>query len=956
VSDNKRNHTEKREFDRREFLGRAGQAGLALSCAGGLFPLGALGAEPATPSAAAKPASAGGKSIAIVSNPTDPVTSTPPAQWAIGVLRDSLTARGFTVRIEKSFDSVGRDFTIMAIGPLEFEMAPVLGNLPREDESFQIMLSKTEEISFIIASGRDDRGLMYALTELADCVDYAEDPLAAMTALPNVAQKPANKIRGVVRLFSSNVEDLPWLHDRTFWTRYLSMLAAQRFNRLSLMFGLAYDFTTNITDAYLHFAYPFLVAPKGYKVRAVGLPDEERDKNLDTLKWISQTAADRGIAFHLGIWTHAYQWTNSPRANYTIEGLNAENHAPYCRDAIRTLLESCPAISGVTIRTHGESGVAEGSNDFWSTVFQGVAQCGRKVEIDLHGKGIDYPRIESALAAGVPVNVSCKSWAEHAGLGYHQANIRQTEKPPANKKDSGFFSQSTGSRNFTRYGYADFAAEDRRWGFFFRLWPGTQRLLLSGDPATAAAYSRTAGFCGSLGMDWFEPLSFKGRRGSGLPGGRDAYADKSLKSEYDYEKYLYTYRLWGRLLYDPSAEPETWQRALRKQFGPGAAAVESALASSSRILPLVTTAHLPSAANNNYWPEMYLDHSISEPIRSNSYSDMPSPKRFGFVSPLDPELFSTIDEFAGELLREKPSGKYTPAQVAAWLDDLAKTAEDKLAEADKLVTDKTRPEYRRLAIDAAIAAGLGRFFADKFRAGIYFSLFERTSNRAAFDAALKSYRAAREAWAALARRAEGVYVNNITFGPDRQLHGHWSDRLATIDQNISDLEAYGSRPIAIPAGAPSAERMQQITRAVVVPSDRPLISSKSYSPMDWLRPDKPLVVKFSIEIRSEKASDCTVRLHYRHVNQAENYQVMEMTRNGDEYQATIPASYTQSPFPIQYYFEVRDGAAHAWLEPGLGKALDKQPYCCAMQHPNMLSIVGEGSTYDTFGPSIGAQQ
>jgi hypothetical protein len=67
--------------------------------------------------------------------------------------------------------------------------------------------------------------------------------------------------------------------------------------------------------------------------------------------------------------------------------------------------------------------------------------------------------------------------------------------------------------------------EDRRYGILHRIWPGTQRLLLWGDPEMAAAYGRVSSFCGSNGVEIFEPLFFKGRKGSGLPGGRDAYAD-----------------------------------------------------------------------------------------------------------------------------------------------------------------------------------------------------------------------------------------------------------------------------------------------------------------------------------------------------------------------------------------------------------------------------------------------
>ena len=48
------------------------------------------------------------------------------------------------------------------------------------------------------------------------------------------------------------------------------------------------------------------------------------------------------------------------------------------------------------------------------------------------------------------------------------------------------------------------------WSVIHRIWPGTQRLLLSGDPLTTAAYSRAFSFCGSDGVEIMEPLSFKG--------------------------------------------------------------------------------------------------------------------------------------------------------------------------------------------------------------------------------------------------------------------------------------------------------------------------------------------------------------------------------------------------------------------------------------------------------------
>lgn len=41
---------------------------------------------------------------------------------------------------------------------------------------------------------------------------------------------------------------------------------------------------------------------------------------------------------------------------------------------------------------------------------------------------------------------------------------------------------------------------------------------------------------------------------------------------------------------------------------------------------------------------------------------------------------------------------------------------------------------------------------------------------------------------------------------------------------------------------------------------------------------------------------------------------------------TIPAEYTQSKYPLQYYFELDNGNGPAWLYPGFNKTLSNQPY------------------------------
>src|SRR5690606_9935251 len=102
-----------------------------------------------------------------------------------------------------------------------------------------------------------------------------------------------------------------------------------------------------------------LVSVPGYSVEVEGLSEEERIKNLEMLRFIGKEAKLRGLDFQLGLWTHAYEPEDSPNIRYRIKGLNDDNHAEYCRDAIKTLLTDCPEIDGLTLRVHYESGIPE---------------------------------------------------------------------------------------------------------------------------------------------------------------------------------------------------------------------------------------------------------------------------------------------------------------------------------------------------------------------------------------------------------------------------------------------------------------------------------------------------------------------------------------------------------------------------------------------------------------------
>src|SRR5215469_6516803 len=737
-------------------------------------------------------ADAGNELVSLVADPADPVASSPPCQWARKELSQALAQHGIKVGEFATLpETPAHSLCIVASASNRNPARDLLDAsavaLFDEPESLALAPFAKEKKRGILACG-DVRGLMYALLELADRIRHSDNPLRALEQRETTAERPFNSIRSIGRIFCSDIQDKPWFYDRDMWPAYFSMLATQRFNRFSLNLGIGYDFLDDVRDAYFLFAYPFLLSVPPYNVRAVNLPDQERDRNLEMLQFISWQAVAHGIDFQLGIWTHGYHWGPASQPNYTIEGITPENHAAYSRDALTALLKACPNISGITLRTHGESGVREGSYLFWKTVFSALPASGRTVNLDLHTKGLDQQLIDAAVQTGMPVTLSPKFWAEHMGLPYHQASIRELEMPHEEGNAKSFFSLSSGSRSFTRYGYADFLRGDRAYKIMFRIWPGTHRLLLWGDASSTVAYARAFQFCGSNGVELLEPLSFKGRRGSGIPGSRCAYADTSLDPHWDWQKYLYTYRTWGRLIYNPDAQPNVWQRYLQKQFGAAASDLEGALSSASGITPLVATAHLPSAANEVFNPEYYTNQSIVDASKPTPYFDTPTPKDFGNVSPLDPQLFSTINEFVGELLEKERTAKYSPIMVAEWLDAAAESADSSLARAEAQAADKTSPEFRRVVVDLKIQIGIGRFFAAKFRSGVLYAAFEQSGDRNALEEALKQYRSARDIWQSFAEEAKGIYLSDITFGPSPFQRGNWLDRLVAIDEDIAEMQ------------------------------------------------------------------------------------------------------------------------------------------------------------------------
>ncbi len=150
-----------------------------------------------------------------------------------------------------------------------------------------------------------------------------------------------------------------------------------------------------------------------------------------------------------------------------------------------------------------------------------------------------------------------------------------------------------------------------------------------------------------------------------------------------------------------------------------------------------------------------------------------------------------------------------------------------------------------------------------------------------------------------------------------------------MDEDIADMEAMLASPTdnSTTAVKTDSKWVEQAMRAVLEkPKQAGLPSlAEFHTPPPSFRRGQPL----AIAVHAPK--EAVVRLRYRRVNQAEDWQMVEMDQTGKDLRAEIPAAYTDSPFPLQYHFHIRDGSDKVGLLPGLKPGWQGQPYFVVRQ-------------------------
>ena len=398
----------------------------------------------------------------------------------------------------------------------------------------------------------------------------------------------------------------------------------------------------------------------------------------------------------------------------------------------------------------------EGSYAFWKTIFDGVPKAGRRLEIELHAKGLDQRMIDGALATGMPVRVSPKYWAEHVGLPYHQAAIRDLELPNEDASLDAFSALSFGSRQPHAVRLRRLPARGPPVRGLLPGVPGHAQVPAVGRPADGRG--ARAGVpvlrqrrCRAVRAAVLQGASRLGDRRAGAARtrtrrSRPRATGRSTSTRIACGAGCSTTR---------TRRPRRGDGCCARSTGTTRRAIEGR-AGHGDPHPAARHDGAPAVGGAGHLQPRVLH----EPVDRRSCRAIAVRRHAGAEGLRPRQPARPGDLLDARRIRRRParrnqrSGKYTPPEVARWLDGPGRAGTTRLtrlgmATAEGRATvgarQRRQPAARRHRHRAQ--AGMGRFFAAKLRAGALFLVIQKTGDREALVQAVRLYRQARDAWA-----------------------------------------------------------------------------------------------------------------------------------------------------------------------------------------------------------------
>ena len=290
-----------------------------------------------------------------------------------------------------------------------------------------------------------------------------------------------------------------------------------------------------------------------------------------------------------------------------------------------------------------------------------------------------------------------------------------------------------------------------------------------------------------------EPLTCRGRRGTGIQGTRrSGYVDEQLDTRWDWEKYSSWYRVWGRLTYDADVRPRTSVASVRHRsarpravHGPRTRQPDSAdgdhrASAVGGMRRLLAGGLLEPADRRRAAAQSLRRHARAQGVRARQSARSRSSSRASRSTRTSCWRGRPVRNTRRS--RSRPgSRRWRQTSIGIWPPPVALTRSPATAgwpstRGSRPVSDASSPR------SSAPACCM------------------RSTNRPGSPGARRcaaSYRRARAAWAALAEEARGVYAADLSVSDKLSERGQWIDRLAGIDEDIARMEARAAATVAV---------------------------------------------------------------------------------------------------------------------------------------------------------------
>lgn len=818
-----------------------------------------------------------------------------PVSHGLTKLTDALTAKKISFeKVGSLQEARGKSILVAGLSSGEGAASQLLraGNhqVPQVAEALTIRKTSWQKKPVWLISGFDDRGLMYGLLDVADRIGWSKNPKNPLSEVREITEKPDVSERAISLYTMNRAYWESRFYDEAYWTRYLDMLAQNRFNSMVVIFG--YE-----NGGFLAPCYPYFFDTEEFpEVKMIGITPQEQQRNLDALNKLIRMAHARGVKFSVGIWDHIYrggvqaggiaEMRNAPLkpVHGLVWGVNDTNLVTYNKTALAKFVKLVPGLDGIQFRMHNESGLKKSEQDsFWADVFKTMKASSPNLRLDLRAKELPESVIQSAISTGINFRITTKYWMEQMGMPWHSTQINP-------------------EKSERRHSYAALLSYPQHYKMHWRLWNGgTSRVLLWGDPEYVRRFAESSHLYDGDGYEVNEPLATKMEAQP-----HDAKPFELLNppyrySDYEFERYWHFFQVFGRVGYNPQTSAEVWQNEFRQRFGAKAAPlVEKALHQASWILPRIVASCYPYSGfpTTRGWAE------------KQRLGDLPA---YAKNAGSDLRQFANFDEEAKLLVEGGETAKLLPSMNSRWFEQTSEELTELILQAEKAIGTKQNKEFNSTMTDLRLLASLALYHSRRIPAAVSYNLFERTNDVSMFDDAIAFERKAIEAWRQLVSAAGEVYSGDLMMGVrSANLCGHWKDELLALEKGLKILEQKRAA-FKTEGTVTKAPHYQKAARA-----NNDQLFKITHQPVSTVAVGRPIAINIQVSAVSGVKE---VRLLFRNVNQEMEYKSLPMLPSGESniYMATIPAEQINPKWDVMYLIEVIDKNGNGQIYPDFNK-------------------------------------